>query len=413
VQGGAVPRAARNITLHYFLTNTGLFGLLSTLAVSLTDRHFSAGRTGFLVLVFTVANKTAKVPLARWLDRLRPAVAVLLGCLTAAGGFGCLEIARGTWPTACALALAGLGVSVNALASKQLAAEASDGMASRARLFSLVNVAVNTASAVAAPVALFFVGRHHHDWVLTGVAAVYCVAGTVTCLNYARTGPRRRPRAAVSSLSGYLTVLRLPGMPAFMLVNLLGWLCYGQLFNALAVHVSSTLHAQSRLGLLYTLNALLIVATQLAVTRLSETWSGGRPGTVAVAGYALFALAFAVIATVPGYPGAVTGVVVFTCAEMLFVPTMDVLLLRLLGGQSRAIGYGVFSIANALGEGVGGGLGVTLYRWTAAGRGTPGLFWLAAAAVGLLSAGLAYGLLAAGETAAAGPEPVGTTTGTN
>ncbi len=386
----SVP-AARYITLHYFLTNTGLFGLLSTLAVSLTAAHFNGAQTGLLILVFTIANKTAKVPLARWLDRISAASAVLLGCFTAAAGFVCLQLVSGMLPTACALALAGLGVSVNALASKQLAADASDGMASRARLFSMVNIAVNVASAVAAPVALFFVGRHQHGLVLTGVSVVYCVAGVTTYLNYSRTRPERHTRTAGSSLRSYLTVLRLPGMRAFMLVNLLGWLCYGQLFNALALHVSDTLHAPGRLGFLYTLNALLIVVSQLGVTRLAEKWSGGRQETTAVAAYAIFALAFAVIWVVPGYPGAVLGVVVFTLAEMLFVPTMDVLLLRLLGQQSRAIGYGVFSIANALGEGVGGGLGVAVYRWLA-GADHPGVFWLCAAILGLLSAGLTYRL---------------------
>jgi MFS transporter, DHA1 family, multidrug resistance protein len=399
----AIPKAARYITLHYFLTNTGLFGLLSTLAVSLTAEHFTGAETGLLILVFTIANKTAKVPLARWLDRVPAPSSVLLGCLTAACGFGCLQVARGTVLTACSLALAGLGVSVNALASKQLAAAASDGMASRARLFSLINIAVNVASAVAAPVALFFVDRHHHGWVLTGVAAVYCAAGTTTYLNYSRTGLERQAGAGVSSLRSYLTILRLPGMRAFMLVNMLGWLCYGQLFNALALHVSSTLHAQGRLGFLYTLNALLIVGAQLGVTRLAESWSKGRQDAVAVASYTTFALAFAVVCLVPGYPGAVAGVVVFTVAEMLFVPTMDVLLLKLLGQESRAIGYGIFSIGNAVGEGIGGGLGVAVYRWTASGGGHPGAFWLGAAVLGLLAALLAW-RLRSGEAQSVGQE---------
>jgi MFS transporter, DHA1 family, multidrug resistance protein len=386
----AIPKAARYITLHYFFTNTGLFGLLSTLAVWLTANHFSGAQTGLLILIFTIANKTAKVPLARWLDRIAPSSSVLLGCLTAACGFVCLQLAHGTVLTGCALALAGLGVSVNALASKQLAAEASDAMDSRARLFSLINIAVNVASAVAAPVALFAASRHHHGWVLAGVAVVYCVAGTATSLNYSRMRPGPRPRAAASSLRAYLTILRLPGMGSFMVVNLLGWLCYGQLFNALAVHVSSTLHAGGSLGFLYTLNALLIVVAQLGVTRLAESWGRGRHDLVAVAAYATFALAFAVIFLAPGYPGAVAGVVVFTVAEMLFVPTMDVLLLKILGQESRAIGYGVFSLGNAVGEGIGGGLGVAVYRWTASGGGHPGAFWLGAAVLGLLSAALAF-----------------------
>ncbi|WP_220140170.1 MFS transporter [Kitasatospora acidiphila] len=384
-------RTAHYITLHYLLTNMGLFGLLSTLAVSLTAAGFNGAQTGLLILVFTIANKTAKVPLARWLDRIPAASSVLLGCFTAAVGFAVLRAVGGLLPTAAALALAGLGVSVNALASKQLAADASDRSGNRAKLFSVINIAVNTASAVASPVALLFVDRHQHGDVLTGVAVLYCVAGLVTYLNYSRSGSR--VRAVDSSLRDYLTILRLPGMRSFMLINLLGWCCYGQLFNALALHVSSTLKAPDRLGLLYTLNALLIVVAQLGVTRLTASLTGGRHVVTAITAYLAFALAFASIFLVPGYAGAVVGVVLFTMAEMMFVPTMDVLLLGLLGGQSRAIGYGMFSIGNAIGEGLGGAVGVATYRWLA-GRGDGPVFWLCAAGLALVSAVLTHRLRA-------------------
>lgn len=386
--GTGPTSATRSITLHYFMTNLGLFGLLSTLAVSLTAAGFDGGRTGLLVLVFTIANKVSKVFLARWLDRISAARSVLLGCLTAAVGFMGLRIAGGLAATAATLALAGLGVSVNALASKQLAADASDRSGDRARIFSLINVAVNVASAVAAPVALFFVQRHEHGQVLTAVAAIYCLAGVTTYLNYRLLMPDTTVRAPDSSLRGYLTVLRLPGMRPFMLINLLGWCCYGQLFNALALHVSAVPGATDRLGWLYTLNALLIVVAQLGVTRVAETLSKGRGTVTTVAAYTSFALGFAAVYLLPGFPGAVVGVVLFTLGEMMFVPTMDVLLLGLLGQESRALGYGVFSIANAVGEGVGGGLGVAAYRWLA-GSGHGPDFWLIATALAVVSAVLA------------------------
>lgn len=387
---------ARNITLHYFMTNMGLFGLLSTLAVWLTAAHFTAAQTGLLVLAFTMTNKVGKVPLARWLDRIPAATSVLVGCLAAAAGFVVLRFAHGLPMTAAALVLAGLGVSVNALASKQLAAAASDQAGSRARVFSLINVAVNIASAIAAPLALFFVNRHHHDYVMTGVAAVYCTAGVTTYLRYAGLRRERAARAAGSPSASYRAVLRMPGVRPFLMINFFGWLCYGQLFNALAIYVSSTLRAPGSLGWLYTLNALLIVMAQLAVTRLAERWSGGRPAITAVAAYTTFALSFFMIYLVPGYLGALVGVIVFTAAEMMFVPTMDVLLLRLLGSQSRAVGYGLFSIGNALGESVGGGVGVAVYRWLAtSGHGSE--FWLVTAVLAVVAATLTHGLRVAND----------------
>jgi MFS transporter, DHA1 family, multidrug resistance protein len=386
-----VGRATRNITLHYLLTNLGYFGLMSTLAVSLTAARFNAAQTGFLVLVFTITSKAGKVPLARWLDKLPPAAGVLIGCLAAAAGFAALRIVNGIALTAAALMLAGLGVSVNGLASKQLAASASDQAGSRARLFSLVNIAVNISSATAAPVALFFVNRHHYDYAMTGVAAIYCITGVTTYLNY--SGLRRKPgnRGERSQRSSYRTVFWLPGMRPYLLINFLGWLCYGQLFNALAIYVSSTLKDEGTLGWLYTLNALIIVAAQLAVTRQLGRWHKERQTVIAVTAYTTFALSFLMVYLVPGYPGAVLGVIVFTFAEMMFVPTMDVFLLSLLGDHSRAVGYGLFSIGDALGEGVGGGVGVAVYRWLAdSGHGSD--FWLITTVMAAAAAMLAYGL---------------------
>jgi MFS family permease len=389
VSDAVARRAARNITRHYLLTNLGLFGLLSTLAVWLTASGYRADTTGALVTVFTITNKVAKVPLARWLDRLAPRAAVLLGCATAAAGFLVLAASHHLATTTAALVLAGLGISVNALASKQLAAEASDLADSRARLFSRVNIAVNVASAVAAPGALYLVHRNRHVEVMIAIAVVYLVAGVVTFLNNAGLPARARTDSTTSSLAAYLSVLRLPGIPAFLLVNMLGWFCYGQLFNALAVHVTDALRAGGRLGWLYTLNALFIVGAQVVVTHRAERASRGRPAQVVVVAYGAFGLAFALLAIVPGYLGAVAAVVVFTIGEMLFVPTMDVVLLGLLGGRSRAIGYGAFSLSNALGEAVGGGVGVATYRLLAA-HGHERLFWFAVTVVALFSALLAY-----------------------
>jgi MFS family permease len=254
-------------------------------------------------------------------------------------------------------------------------------------VFSLINIAVNIASAAAAPAALFFVDRHHYGYVLTGVAAIYCTAGVMTFLNYSRKRLERRARASLATLTGYRTVLGLPGMRSFLLINFLGWFCYGQLFNSLALYVSSTLRSPDKLGWLYTLNALLIVVTQLGVTRLAEWRTRDRPAIIAVVAYTMFTLSFITIYLVPGYLGAVMAVIVFTLAEMMFVPTMDVLLLGVLGQESRAIGYAMFSLGDALGEGVGGGVGAALYRWLSSSGYGQG-FWLITAALALTSAAI-------------------------
>lgn len=386
--------ASTYIVIHYFLTNLGYFGLLSTLVVTLNAAGFEAPEIALLVMVFTITSKVAKIPLASLLDRIAAATSVLLGCVIAAAGFVGLSVTGGLPLTAGCLAIAGMGISINALASKQLAAAASDGSKSRAPLFSLINTAVNIASAVAAPVALMLTEHRHYGYVLIGVAAVYSTAGVATFVNYSSLGTDRQPTSGCS-LRAYLVILHLPGMRCFLLINSFGWLMYGQLFNVLALYVSRTLGLPGRLGWLYTLNALLIVFLQLGMTRLTERWTAGRQIITVVTAYGTFTLSFAAAYVLPGYGGAVVFVIVFTLAEMMFIPSVDVLLLGLLGRQSRAVGYSILSISNALGEALGGGAGVATYRWLSD-HAHENEYWLLTTALALMFTGLTYALRGAG-----------------
>lgn len=394
------------LVAHYFMASVGYFGLLSTLVVILNAESYRADQIALLVTVFTFANKVAKIPLAPWLDRLPPARSVLLGCAMASAGIAVLPFGQRIWATAVALLIAGIGMSINSLAVKQLAASASDAGKNRVRMFSLINIAVNVASAVAAPVALFIAGQRQYQLVSWGVALIYLIAGAVTSFNFSASRDKAERKPVTPSSGSYLRIVRLRGMQHLLLINFFGWLLYGQLFNVLALHVSSTLHQASGLGLLYSLNALLVVFLQLPITSLSERLQSDRPLRAVHASYLLFSLAFLAAWCVPGYAGATAFVVIFTIAEMTFIPRMDVLLLDLIGNESRAVSYGVLSISTALGESAGGGLGLIAYRWLG-GVGHQRLFWLAGAATALCFVMVSIGIARRVEQRRSAAQPAG------
>lgn len=381
-------RGTRYIVSHYCMTNLGYFSLLSTLVVTLNAAGFSTARIAMLIMLFTITTKVAKIPLAPWLDRLPVALSVLIGCCGAAAGFIILALADGLVATAIALALAGTGISINALASKQLAASVSDMFQSRARLFSAINIGINVASAVAAPLALVLAASKYQRLLPLFIALIYACAGLMTWLNFSRL-KLRRTSTSVASLRAYLNMLRRPGLPSFLAVNFFGWLMYGQLFNVLALHVSQTLGSAERLGWLYTFNALLVIGLQMAVTAWASRLSRGKQMSSVLMSYAGFTVAFLLPMFVPGYFGAIAFVLVFTVAEMMFVPSVDVLLLDLIGTESRAVGYSVLSISTALGESVGGAVGVMGYRWMSS-HGVGQQFWLALAIVSLICIGITW-----------------------
>jgi DHA1 family multidrug resistance protein-like MFS transporter len=377
-------RATGFIVTHYLLSYLGYYGLLSTLAVALSAASFSAGQIATLVMVFALTNKVAYIPLAPWLNRIPTTASVLIGCVMAGVGFVGLRFATGMLMTVLFLGLAGVGISINALGLKTLGAAVSDHLENRSRLFALISVSINIAAAAAAPIALFFVERKHHGDVLLAVAALYVLAGAVTFTNRVKL-PAAEPVSRTWSLDACLTVLRQPGLRSFFAINTFYWIMYGQLFNVLALYVSETLHAPDVLGSLYTLNALMVVALQLAVTRITGRLMKGQYLIVVVASYVLFAASFAAAYSVPGIVGAVVFVVLFTVSEMMFMPSGDVLIVGLIREQNRALGYSIFAVSTAVGEALGGGIGVAVYRWlTDNGHGN--LFWPSAAGLAVVFA---------------------------
>ncbi len=377
-------RATSFIVTHYLLTYLGYYGLLSTLAVALSAASFNAGEIATLVVVFALTNKMANIPLTPWLDRIPTAGSVLIGCVMAGAGFIGLRFATGMLMTVLALGFAGVGISINALGIKTLGAAVSDRLENRSRLFALISVSINIAAATAAPIALFFVERKRHGDVLLAVAALYVLAGVVTFTNRVKFPAAARVTRA-RSFGAYLTVLREPGLRAFFAINGFYWIMYGQLFNVLALYVSGTLREPGALGWLYTLNALMVVALQLVVTRLAGRLMKGRYLTTVVSSYILFAAAFATAYLVPGFGGAIVFVTLFTVSEMMFMPSGDVLIVGLMRDQNRAVGYSIFAVSTALGEAFGGGVGVATYRWLVD-DGHGSLFWLAAAGLAMVFA---------------------------
>lgn len=366
---------------HYFMTSVGYFGLLSTLVVILSASSFDAAQIALLIATFSIANRAAKIPLAPWLDKIPTTYSVLAGCWLAALGFACLGLAANTALMAVALMVAGTGVAINSLAIKQLAAAASDLAGNRAKVFGIINVAVNVSSAIAAPLALMLVEHGMRQYVAPIIALIYFSAGTITFLNFSKiqTAPGT---VAKPSLRSYLEMLKVPGLPGFMLINAMGWFLYGQLFNTVALHVSKTLGSPVKLGWLYSLNAVLVVCFQLAVTSFSERACRGNPMLTILLSYAVYMMAFVSAYLVPGYPGMVVLVTLFTFAEMMFIPSVDVLLLGLIGKHNRAVAYSILAVSIAIGESLGGGAGVAAYRWLSLKGATDGL-WLAIGALAL------------------------------
>jgi MFS family permease len=365
---------------HYFLVNLGYFAIVSTLVVALKASNASAPQIAIIAGLFTFSKTFAKIPVAPLIDRISPAKSVMLGCLLASAGFGGLQLLQNIYLIGLALIFAGLGISINSLACKQLAAAASDFALNRAKVFSIINVATNVAAGIASPVALIFVGMNHYTYVVTAVSLIYLVAGTLTWMILARSIDKSISIARPNFVA-YAKIAVIPGMPSVLAINLFGWFMYGQLYSVLALYVSNALHRPGELGFLYTVNAGMVVLFQIPTIALIERLTGGDTQKSTSYAFGVFTLSFALAYVIGGYIGALAFVIFFTVAEMIFMPSMDVLLLDLIGSANRAMGYGVLSISTAIGESTGNAFGVMLYRNMDA-LGQPRLVWVVLSLIG-------------------------------
>lgn len=387
----APPRLPRLwvAVVHYGTTAVGYFGLMAVLVVALHRQGLRADEVAAAVAVFSVCSKVAKIPLAVVMDRIAPHVSLLVGCVLAGALLAVLPAAR-TFPAVVAvLVIAGLGVSVNALASKQLAARATDAAASRTTAFAVINVSVNLASAVAAPLALLLLDAGRTRMLFIAVGAAYVVAGIASCSLLRRV---EWPPPSRQGWAAYRGVLATPRLAPLLAVNAAGWFLYAQLFNSVPLYVTERLGAGAELGLLFTTNALLIVVFQVPFGRAVEHLGRGMPRAMLAMAFALFAAAFVLGGALPGFVAVVALVVVFSFAEMAFVPTVDVALLETIDDVHRAAGYSVLSVATAIGEASGAAVGITMFAWMHD-RGADGGFWYVAAGAAV-AAGVLAGLTA-------------------
>ncbi|MEV7456631.1 MFS transporter [Pseudarthrobacter oxydans] len=368
---GGVPAFTKRASLvvaHYGAFSLAYFGLMAVLVLALGEQGLPPGLIAVCMTVLTVSSKVAKIPLAVVLDRVPANWSILSGCILAGASIAALPHVSGAGLIIALITCAGLGISVNGLASKQVAADASDGIKSRGTMFSILNVITNLASAIAAPIALLLLHAGDRVLVFILLGALYAASGLLGGF-LLRVSSKQVTRPG-SWWSAYRDIIATPGITTLLMVNAFGWFFYAQLFGALPIFIGHHIDAAA-LGVLIAVNAVTIVVLQVPVSHALRRIFGERPLRWMAAALALFAMAFCVAALVPTFPGLIAMVFVFSLAEASFVPSVDVGLVDRISPTLRASGYAVMSVATAIGESIGSSAGIL----TVSAIGTDGTGW--------------------------------------
>jgi dipeptide/tripeptide permease len=153
------------------------------------------------------------------------------------------------------------------------------------------------------------------------------------------------------TFKGYRVTLRDSVFITFALLGMVVWLVYFQMNTTLAVFLRDE-HgiAPTGFGLLLALNALMVVALQLWITRRLR----GLPSMlVLAAGTALYALGFGMYGFVAAVPFFVLAMVIITLGEMVVVPVGQAVATQLAPQDMRGRYMAIFGFSHAIASGSG------------------------------------------------------------
>ena len=231
-------------------------------------------------------------------------------------------------------------------------------------------------------------------------AAVLLVAAILIALKVAETSPRHRRRApgepappeeipAVGpvppgrgfELSSIGATLRDRTFLRYCLITLVFFTVMAQLMSTLSVYVVEwTHHTKVELGILYTLNGLMVVILQFPVVRLLTPY---RLTTAMVAGSLLYVVGYGLMGAGSSFALLAASMFVVTSGEIVASPASMNLVANFSSEKVRGRYMGVYGLFNSFGWSIGPLVGGVLLDIA---RGKPLLLWGPIAGLMLLAA---------------------------
>ncbi|MFI2629043.1 MDR family MFS transporter [Streptomyces collinus] len=318
----------RLLILTQLAFNIGFFAVLPFLAEHLGTAIGMAGWLVGFVLGLRTFSQQGLFVVGGWLvDRYGVRPVVLAGCVLRVAGFAWLGFAESSWTVIGAVLVIGFAAAlfspaVESEVARQAVAWEEDGHGPRTRVLALFSVAGQAGAFVGPLLGALLLAVDFRTACLAGAAVfVLVLAGHLWLM------PQHIPgRVRIRERGGARTLLRNRRFLALCCAYGTYLLAYNQLYLALPDEVQRAAGSQAPLSWLFALSSVLVVFTQLPVTR----WAGDRLDLhrSMTAGLLLIASGFAVVAAArpAGWTGA-TGllpaagfVILLTVGQMLVVP---------------------------------------------------------------------------------------------
>jgi MFS family permease len=191
----------------------------------------------------------------------------------------------------------------------------------RAEGYGIIRVVFNVAVIIAPPIAGLLISRSYLTLFLTD-AIISLISAAIVFFALPETKPQAKehvkPETMKQTFGGYKRVFRDTPFLAFIGVTVMMTLVYMNMNSTLGVYLRDE-HGLSaaQYGWLLSINAIIVVLFQFAVTRRLEKY---RPLLMMAAGSILYAIGFAMYGFVPTYTLFVVAMIIITIGEMVVSP---------------------------------------------------------------------------------------------
>lgn len=341
----------------------GHFAVLAILSLYFVHTlNLPIAQAGALLLFASLCYRFPRIFLAPLVDRLPMHQATFLALFLTSLGYLGMAVIRTPLLVMPLLLVVGVGHGTNALLVKTLAAHSGSSDKSGKSPFlryASLSTALNLGSAIGSVVGSTLLVHGSAGGVFLLAAIMYALSGLIAMrLPSKELGESRRPNWG----TGLRLSLKLPALQRAMLFAFLGWFLLTQLYSSLPLFVSTAVHRPELLGSVFALNAVLVVAGVLPLSKIIVRLRLPVSQLV-LFGFLSFAGGFALLWFFPYWQVVYAAVVLWTLGEMLLTPALDTLVAEGALFEYKHIAFTLNTIAVGLGEAIGNFVGVALAGW--------------------------------------------------
>lgn len=247
----------------------------------------------------------------------------------------------------------------------------------RITAFGVYRLAINAGFALG-PATAGFVANKSFTLLFLGDAATSAIYGVIALL-FLPHGLRHQAHGEPVG-EGFRVALRDTAFVTFLISTVcITWIEF-QVHSTLPLYIRSLGYSTVTYGLLMSINGVMIVVFELAITAWTQRFEPQR--TIAL-GYALSAIGFALTGLASSVPALAATVVVWTLGEMIYAPVTGAYVTTLAPEKYRGRYQGLWVLMWSIGMILGPAIGTALFSRN------PAVLWIACAVVGCAGSGMA------------------------